>query len=405
MAIHRLSCAALLMVMAVSPRSTAGAQPQPDTVEALPTPTGGYRVGTAVAYLVDSTRAGAPFPRGRPIVLQLWYPATGATTAAAPYLIEPGLMRVLLAGPYYAQDSATLRSWGSEATHSALDAAVAPGRHPLIAFSVGLGVIRANYTSIAEELASFGFVIALVESPLQGLFVLRDGTIVTDSTDQLAAPANHRAAVREWTRDISVVLDRLTAARIPGSIVAVAHSIDWSRVGATGHSTGGLVAVSLCQSDVRVKACIDLDGGFVSPEGEPIVDFVVSGTIKPTLVLQSEPDYTDADFARRGLTRAAWEKRGDAGRVALDALIARAHGPIWVAHVRGTGHFSFSDAPFVMPSTITRFGGRLLSWQRTWQVITGTMRAFFAQELDGQRDAFGHFAAATPALVLESSRR
>jgi hypothetical protein len=389
-----------LLILLAATGGPAGAELQRDTTRGLPAPTGPHAVGTVVTYLVDSTRTNVSFPHGRPIVLQLWYPAAGGHNALAPYLIEPGLLPALLTSAYYSQDTATLRSWSTEATHSRNGAAVAPGRHSLVTFSVGLGVIRANYTSLAEEMASHGVIVALVESPLEGLFVLPDGAIITDTTSQLQDPANHRAAVRDWSRDVSAALDRLQTGHVPGVTGSVARSIDWSRIGASGHSSGGLVAISACELDRRVRACIDLDGGFASPEGQPIADFVITGTSKPTFILRSEPDYSDADLAKRGLTRAAWEQRGEAGRLAFDSLIARAHAPMWTGRVHGTGHFSFSDAPFVMPSTITRFGGRLLTAQRSWEVITGAMRAFVAQELEGDHDALRHFASNTPELDL-----
>ena len=46
-----------------------------------------------------------------------------------------------------------------------------------------------------------------------------------------------------------------------------------------------------------------------------------------------------------------------------------------MALVAGTGHFGFSDAPFVMPATIPRFGGRIIYPRRGWGVITRTLRA------------------------------
>ena len=49
-----------------------------------------------------------------------------------------------------------------------------------------------------------------------------------------------------------------------------------------------------------------------------------------------------------------------------------------MASVAGTEHFSFSDAPFVMPATITRFGGRIIP-RRGWSVITRTLRAYLDQ--------------------------
>jgi hypothetical protein len=80
-----------------------------DTVRALPAPTGRYPVGTAVAYLADTSRTDAWFPRQRPIVLQVWYPAAARRGAPAPYLVERGLDSVLVADSYYSLDAATLR--------------------------------------------------------------------------------------------------------------------------------------------------------------------------------------------------------------------------------------------------------------------------------------------------------
>ena len=87
------STAAVLFLVAVGP--------------SLPAPTGSYPVGTVVAYLTDSTRADSDFPRGRPITLQLWYPASTGPGAEAKYLLEPGLLAALQRG-YYEQDSSVL---------------------------------------------------------------------------------------------------------------------------------------------------------------------------------------------------------------------------------------------------------------------------------------------------------
>jgi dienelactone hydrolase len=401
-AARRVFLSAVALALAVEPGRDAIAQVMKETVGQLPTPTGAAPVGTTIAYLTDSTRSDADFPRGRPVTLQLWYPASVARGSIASYLPDRGLAESLLRNQYYGVDSAALTAWAALRTHSRLDAPPVAGTHPLVAFSVGLGVIRANYTSIAEELASHGFIVAMVESPLQGLMVLPNGTEVSDTAGRYEAPGAHRDGVTAWARDISFVLDRLQRARVPTAVRRVAATIDWARAGATGHSSGGLVAVAACESDARLRACVNMDGGVASPEKEPLAEFVTRGVTKPTLFLRSEPLYDDTTLARRGMTREQWAKRGEAGRVAFGELVSRSRaGAIVTARVAGTGHFSFSDAPFVMPSAITRFGGRIIQPPRGWTVITSLLRAYFESELRGRGDGLAAVASRFGELTVE----
>jgi hypothetical protein len=368
-----------LVVLRTSPQ--VNAQALPETIAPLPVPTGRWAVGTVVTYLTDTARRDSDFASGRPVTVQLWYPAATRSGTLAPYLVEKGLGDTLVRTDYYGIDTTALKKWPEVRTHSHTGAPAAAGKHPLITFSVGAGVARANYTSLAEELASHGYIVALVESPLAGMMMLPSGRVITDTAGRFQTPAAHRIGVALWSRDISFALDQLHSRYLTPEVERVAETIDWTRIGATGHSSGGLVAIATCESDARVHTCVNLDGGMASPEQEPMADFVATGTTKPTLLLRSKPLYSDADFARRGLTREQWEKRGEGGRIALDSVLARARGPLWMGFVAGTGHMSFSDAPFVMPSTISRFGGKIIDAQRGLLVITSTMRAFFDQEL------------------------
>jgi dienelactone hydrolase len=317
------------------------------------------------------------------VTLQLWYPSLPAKGAKAPYLIEPGLEKMLRQQHYYDVDDATLGAWSVLRTHSILGAPPAAGRHPLLLFSVGLGVIRANYTSIAEELASHGILVAQVESPFQGAMVLPNGREILDSSGRYEDTGGHRRGVADWSGDMSFALDELQRGSLSSSAKRVAATVEWSRIGAAGHSSGGLAAVATCERDARVRACINMDGGIVSPEQEPLADFATHGLTKPALFLRSHPVYSDEDLARRHLTRAQWEKRGEAGKAALADLASRSGGKLTTDSIEGTGHFSFSDAPFVMPTTITRFGGKILPARRSWLIVTRTLRAYLDRQLRG----------------------
>jgi hypothetical protein len=118
--------------------------------------------------------------------------------------------------------------------------------------------------------------------------------------------------------------------------------------------------------------------------------------------LRSKPLYDDADFARRGITREEWEKRGAPGKAAFEAFSAASNASFVVAAIAGTGHLGFSDAPFVMPDTITRFGGKPIDPQRGRRVMTSAVSAFLEDAFEGE--AGGAFTAAlkdSPELEIQ----
>ena len=99
-------------------------------------------------------------------------------------------------------------------------------------------------------------------------------------------------------------------------------------------------------------------------------------------MMRSRPNYSDADLAKRGRTRAQWDAMGEAIRTSIDSILTkRTDAPAYVMSVLGTGHMSYSDAPFVMPSTITRFGGRSIDPLRGFEIISAYTRAFFDRYL------------------------
>jgi dienelactone hydrolase len=367
---------------------------------ALPSPTGPFSVGTRVEYLSDTSRPDTDFPPGRPVTVQLWYPTRAGKGIKARYLIESGLLEMLKREKYYGVDTATLTAWAGLRTHSTLEAPPAGGKHPLVLVSVGLGVIRANYTSIAEELASHGTIVALVESPFQGAMVLPGGREILDTTDRFGEAAGHRRGVAGWSGDLSFVLDMMRGGGLSTGAQLVVASVEWSQVGTAGHSSGGLVAVATCERDSRVRAGINMDGGLVTPDGEPLADFVTKGVTRPTLLLRSRPVYSGEDLARRKLTREEWEKRGEAGNKALLNLAARSGGKLSLAAIVPSGHFTFSDAPFVMPTAINRFGGQILPARQSWTLVTRTLRAYLDGELSGHGGGLAPIAREFPELTL-----
>ena len=135
-----------------------------------------------------------------------------------------------------------------------------------------------------------------------------------------------------------------------------------------GHSFGGAAALEACRLDARLLACADLDG-------LPFGPVRTEGVGRPALVLLSQPVDSDAELAARGRTRAEWEAMGRDRLADLSHLLGLgAEAEEAVVEVRGTGHHSFSDAPFVTPSLVTRWGGEPIDPLRGHHLTTTLLR-------------------------------
>ena len=58
--------------------------------------------------------------------------------------------------------------------------------------------------------------------------------------------------------------------------------------------------------------------------------------------------------------------------------------PLYSIKINGAGHMSYSDAPFIMPDTINRFGGRIIDARRGFEIMTHYIRDFFDKYLNGK---------------------
>jgi hypothetical protein len=81
-------------------------------------------------------------------------------------------------------------------------------------------------------------------------------------------------------------------------------------------------------------------------------------------------------------------------------LEIRGHPQSAFIEFRETGHMSFSDAPFVMPDTITRFGGELLDALRTREILSRILLAFLGEQLQGSEDTIADVAEEFEEIAL-----
>ncbi len=303
----------------------------------LPAPSGHYPVGRTTFEWTDTLRADltAPQPRRpRELSVWLWYPASPhPDRATAPY--APGAWGQLhLAGVPGLGET----NFNAIRTHSYTDTPVAAGRFPVAVFEPGLGFAAPQYTTLAENLASHGYLVAGVTPTYSAnLTVLHAHPVHAtaagkpssfDAVDVHAASARRHAdqLVAQWATDA-----RFAAARVIGLDRAgpFAGHLDPAHTTYLGHSFGGAASLEACRRDPHCAGAADLDG-------TQFGTVVHAGLDRPALILGSQ------NSCVTGVCRA-----GDAGsrgeRTAARTLLAASAGRVWRYEIEGSGHLNFSD--------------------------------------------------------------
>jgi hypothetical protein len=103
--------------------------------------------------------------------------------------------------------------------HSIRDAEVSPQQHscPVVLMRTGGAAPTADYTTLAEELASHGYVVVGFDAPFRSwVVVFPDGRVITrapqNNLDLVGGPQADRLAnklVQAWTADTGFALDQL----------------------------------------------------------------------------------------------------------------------------------------------------------------------------------------------------
>jgi hypothetical protein len=120
------------------------------------------------------------------------------------------------------------------------DARPAPGHFPLVVLSPDLTLPRATLTSLAEELTSHGYVVALVDHTYESTgTTFPDGRTLTCVICDQPPDGGPATIPIGRARDISFVLDQITDRH---AVWRHARLIDPERIGIAGHSIGGTQA-------------------------------------------------------------------------------------------------------------------------------------------------------------------
>jgi pimeloyl-ACP methyl ester carboxylesterase len=357
-----IAIGALVVLVVVAVIGSAVARGQ---VRQLAAPTGPSAVGRIELSLTDAGRTD-PFAsdgRRREIAVWIWYPtATENTGATAPYLPKAwsdaandvnGLAAVLF------QDSNAVR------TNSIAGAPLSGTNPPVVIFMPGLGPSVAEYTALAEDLASHGYaVVGINPTGSSSVVGFPDGHLVYSTPAGNVGETNIDAwyttaarVVGVWADDASFVVSAL--GKSPPAIGA----LDFSRVAYVGHSLGGNASFEACARDSRCVAAVDLDGTIFS-------DVRRSGLKVPGLILQADYEVPCGEgFCQR-------KKEG------FNALTQAGH--VRAIAVTGAQHYDFTDwsalyAPVLHPA------GQLgaIDGARAIVITRDVVRAFVDQALRG----------------------
>lgn len=192
----------------------------------LPTPTGSFAVGRATYSWADDVTSDtlAPVPGAkRELLVWIWYPsAAGQSTAMmddylpAPVRAEAERARGVLISRFLTRDLSKVRA------HSIRNADVSPRQrsYPVVIMRAGAFAEVWNYSTLAEDLASHGYVVVGFDAPYRtNEVVFPDGRVMRRTQEnnpelclELKGPEQARCMNRlltAWTADIAFVLDRL----------------------------------------------------------------------------------------------------------------------------------------------------------------------------------------------------
>jgi predicted dienelactone hydrolase len=355
----------------------------------LPTPTGSFAVGRTIDDWVDPAAVDtlAPIPgTKRELLVWIWYPsAAGASVAADDYL--PSRLRPNAESQGGANIWTLLtRDLSNVHGHSAPDPAVSPQQrtYPVVIMRAGASAPVLNYSTLAEDLASHGYVVVGFDAPFRTTrVVFPDGRIMSRTArnnpetcvvpDRVTMERCANRFIAAWTDDVAFALDRLARLNASDTSGRFTGRLDLARVGVFGHSFGGAVAAQFCHDDPRCSAGIDIDG---APHGSVIQ----AGLRQPFMFLLS--DHGDAsDVTSMQIKR---DIQSIYDRIPVDRRRRAA--------IRGAFHFTFSDDGALLKSSIVRGVMRMtgvlgIDARRQLAVTTYCVHSFFDAYLKGASDA------------------
>jgi len=344
-----------------------------------PKPTGPYDIGTKTIILVDESRDELYTEKPdepRTLVVKIWYPADLETdTEPAPWLDHMDVMGPALAAklnlPSFFLDHVKYAH-----AYAITDAVVsnAESQYPLLLFSHGWGGFNAQNTFQMEELASNGYIIAAPDHTYGAIAtVLPDGRVAQNNPEALPqgmglTDDDFLMAVQvlgdQWAGDLSFIIDSLEKLESDDPAGELRNRLDFSQIGAMGHSTGGGAAIQFCAMDQRCQVALGMD-----PYMDPVSDQIqMQGLKQPYLAMFSE----------------AWAKEDGRNNSVFTSFLQNSSGIGYHYYIEETEHYDFTDMPAFSP--LASFLGLkgTLEGEKVSKIINAYTLAFFDRYFKGE---------------------
>lgn len=335
----------------------------------LPAPTGRYTVGVQTYDWIDSARIDSMMspPAHRVVHARIWYPARAVGGETAPYAeyLDRGV-----------NDWTLLHARVRTHSHWRAGFSDSLSRAPVIVWAPGRSTATFDYTSLAEDLASHGYVVVGVDSRHHSKMVLPDGTlapirfpsmspsIFPHGIDDAQEPMNHLVSA-----DLRFAVAKLKDVEQGDSLLRGRLVLD--HIGMAGHSNGAMAGSRACALEATCAT-------FFGIEGQQTREIRLTGIEKPYAQVYSEQ--TLGFDTLRYFT----EMR----------LHARA--PFMIYRVTGAGHNTFTDLLLVRPGMFNY----PIDPRRGADLTRALTRAWFDHYLLGHAEA-DTVAAGFPEVRVE----
>jgi len=339
-----------------------------------PATTGPYAVGTFSMVMIDPSRTNTAGGTNYQFMTTFWYPAVPQAGVLPAIYVEP---QIAIGGSYNFTPCGSDFSSQVKASysHALSNAPLATNlaKYPVLLDSPGGGEHRRRHTDKAEELASWGYIVVAHDANDTGMSVFPDGRVVTGQPIPWPyTRAYFLAAFESRVRDMQFVLDQLPV--LNASDPRLAGCLDLDRIGAFGHSNGGIASMLLCRRDPRCKACASSD--FVLLE----TNLMTQPQGCPWLYFRSD---WGPDPGRNYIGQ--WQDMG------LQVFSQQQSNAYWVK-LGSTIHWHFIDTGLIADSASlacsfgTPMSGQFLPGARVSQIGRAYLLSFFNKFLKGQDD-------------------
>ena len=315
----------------------------------LPAPSGLYKVGRTTHIWRDETRIN-PYAlvtgTKQDLAVWIWYPAAPTPSTRKSEYLPRYWVGALERHEGLIMSKLLSRDLTRVGTHSWTDAEVSSEQamYPVIILRAGGGALSSDYTTLAEDLASHGYIVVSFDAPYRTVITaFPDGRVALRAAggdfDRMPSSATQHLVTQlmsVWIADLKFVLDQLQELNANDPTGRFKGKFDMQKVGIAGHSLGGATAAQFCHDDPRCAAGIDIDG---MPFGNVIQD----GLHQPFFFLMS-------DHSKESGSEPETVERN------IESIYDRVpEGKHWGMTIMGANHFTFSDQMFTKSQILMFF--------------------------------------------------